>query len=107
MIQLSDYEWAVLREMAHSLLSNAVEHELPNGSYWEVSDTIVEHERKLLRKLSGGDVKGLMKALSDRETITREQYEKALEEFGIEGNTDEMLAANCWMLMYGPKIIVE
>lgn len=63
MKKLSEYEWAVLREMACSLLSNAVEHELPNGSYWEVSDTIVEHERKLLRKLSGGDVKGLKKAL--------------------------------------------
>lgn len=104
MKKLSEYEWAVLREMACSLLRNAVEHELPNGSYWEVSDTIVEHERKLLRKLSGGDVKGLKKALSGRKTITQEQYEKALEEFGIEGNTDEMLVANCWMLMYGPLV---
>ena len=106
MKMLSEYEWAVLREMACSLLRNAVKHELPNGSYWEVSDTIVEHERKLLRKLSGGDVEGLKKALSDCETITQEQYEKALEEFGIEVNTDEMLAANCWMLCSGPKIKV-
>lgn len=105
MIQLSEYEWAVLREMARSLLRNAVEHELPNGSYWEVSDTIVEHERKLLWKLAGGDVAGLKRAMSGHETVTQEQYEKALEEFGIEPNTAEMLAANCWMLMYGPKII--
>ena len=62
-------------------------------------------EVALLRKLAGGDVEGLKQALSDCGTITQEQYENALREFGIQPDTNEMLEANCWMLMCGPKII--
>ena len=100
-MRLSNREWADLKELARSLYRNI---EDTGSGYWTVGDTLVDREVALLRKLSGGDVEGLKKALSDCETITQEQYEKALKEFGIEPDTDEMLAANCWMLMYGPKI---
>lgn len=102
MIQLSEREWAVLREMARSLYRNI---EDTGAGYWTVGDTLVESEVSLLKKLAGGNVEGLKRALSDCETVTQEQYKKALTEFGIEPDTDEMLAANCWMLMYGPKIV--
>lgn len=52
MKELSEYEWAVLGEIACALLRNAVEYRLPNGSYWETSDTLVQSEMELLKKIA-------------------------------------------------------
>lgn len=101
-MRLSNHEWAVLKEMARSLYRNI---EDTGAGYWTVGDTLVDYEVALLRKLAGGDVEGLKQALGDRETVTLDQYEKALREFAIEPGTDEMLAANQWMLICGPKIV--
>lgn len=100
-MKLSNREWADLKELARSLYRNI---EDTGSGYWTVVDTLADREVALLRKLAGGDVEGLKQALSDCGTITQEQYENALREFGIQPDTNEMLEANCWMLMCGPKI---
>lgn len=100
-MELSKREWADLKELARSLYRNI---EDTGSGFWTVGDTLVDREVALLRKLSGGDVEGLKQALSDCATITQEQYENALKEFGIQPYTNEMFEANCWMLMCGPKI---
>ena len=52
MKELTEYEWAVLGEIAKSLLRNREEVEVPNGKYWVATDTLVEHEVELLKKIA-------------------------------------------------------
>ena len=101
MVQLSNREWAILKEMARSLLHNI---EDTGSGYWTVGDTFVDYEVAVLMKLCP-DVKGMKVALSDCETVTQSQYEKALEYFGIKENPDALIEANSWMLLRGPKIV--
>ena len=103
MKNLSKLEWARLEEMARSLLRNAER----TGDYWTVGDTFIDEEIALLRKLSKVvDVEGLIEGLSQCATITEAEFRAALKLYGIENGSDEMFKVNCWMLQYGPKIVV-
>ena len=97
---MTNQEWAILREIARSLYKNAEQ----TGGYWTVGDTFVDYEMSLLKKLAP-DVKGMKAALMECETVTQSQYEKMLKEFGIEGNSEELLQINCWTLQCGPKVV--
>lgn len=101
MVRLTNQEWAILKEMARSLLRNI---EDTGCGYWMVGDTLVDYEVALLKKLAP-DVKGMKAALMECETVTQSQYEKMLKEFGIEGNSEELLQINCWTLQCGPKVV--
>lgn len=112
MIQLSNYEWVVLRAMARSLYANAEKQ----GGYWTVGDTIVGEELALLKKLGGDfnefrrqvylhskpsvDITKVESVDCREHTIQRDEYEQLLVEFGIEA-----LQAYSWMLCSGPKVI--
>lgn len=50
---LSEHEWAVLREMARSLVKNLDYVDGTLGGYWTVGDTLVDYEVALLKKLAG------------------------------------------------------
>lgn len=101
MVQLSNREWAILKEMARSLLRNI---EDTGAGYWTVGDTFVDYEIAVLKKLAP-DVKGMKAALMECETVTQSQYEAMLKEFGIEGNPNELGEINSWTLLCGPKIV--
>lgn len=102
MVQLSNREWAILKEMARSLVNNL--EQCGVSYYWTTGTTLVKAEVDLLKKLAP-DVKGMKAALMECETVTQSQYETMLKEFGIEGNSEEMLQINCWTLQCGPKIV--
>ena len=113
-INLSDKEWAVLREMARSLYRNA-EHVLTD-KYWTVGDTLIDEEVALLKKLAG-DFDEFRRAVylasepsvdiyaSDEEIVPSEhvipmaEFIRLKEEYGVEN-----VRANTWMLNSGPKI---
>ena len=111
-LRLTEQEWAVLREMARSLYRNAEDQ----GVYWRVSDTLIESEMALLKKLADDfdefrrqvylhsepsvDITKVESVDCRAHTIAMSEYIKLKEEFGI-GNAE----ANCWMLCSGPKII--
>jgi hypothetical protein len=48
-IRLSEKEWAILREMAYSLVKNI---EPIGDGYYSVGDTLIDREVELLKKLS-------------------------------------------------------
>lgn len=114
MIELSNQEWAVLREMARSLYKNAEKHE--GGYCWTVSDTLVEFEVKLLKKLAGDfdefrrqvylasepsvDITEVESVDCRKHTIALSEYTRLREEFGI-----DQMDAFSWMLCSGPKVI--
>ena len=111
MVNLSEDEWAVLKEMARSLCRSAEDQ----GVYWTIHDTVIESEMAILKKL-GGDFDEFRRQVylasepsvdiykveevnpSDHE-ISLDEYEDLKIEFGIGA-----LEANTWMLNSGPKI---
>ena len=111
-MELSNREWAILREMARSLYRNAEKQ----GGYWTVGDTLVGDELALLKKLAGDfdefrrqvylasepsvDITKVESVDSREHTIPMSEYIRLREEYGI-GN----LQANSWMLCSGPKVI--
>ena len=113
MIQLSNQEWAVLREMARSLYRNI--EPAWSGNYWTVGDTLVEEEVKLLKKLGGDfdefrrqvylhsepsvDITKVESVDCRAHTIRLDDYEQLKVEYRISA-----LDANSWMLCSGPKI---
>lgn len=112
MIQLSNQEWAVLREMARSLYRNAEKQ----GGYWTVGDTLVDYEVALLKKLGGDfdefrrqvylhsepsvDLTKVESVDCRKHTIAVSEYTRLREEFGIDQKD-----AFSWMLCSGPKVI--
>lgn len=102
MVKLTNREWAILKEMARSLVNNLE----PCGVsyYWTTGTTLVKAEVDLLKKLAP-DVNGMKAALMECATVTQSQYETMLREFGIEGNPAELGEVNSWMLLCGPKIV--
>lgn len=113
MVQLSKNEWAILKEMARSLLRNI---EDTGAGYWTVGDTLVDYEIALLKKLSGDfdefsrqvylasepsvDITKAESVDCRAHTIRMSEYVRLKDEFGIEN-----LRANGWMLCSGPKIV--
>ena len=102
MVQLSNREWAILKEMARSLVNNL--EQCGVSYYWTTGTTLVKAEVDLLKKLAP-DVKGMKAALMECETVTQSKYEAMLKEFGIEGNPAEIGEINMWTLCCGPKIV--
>lgn len=112
MVQLSNREWAILKEMARSLV-RSVEKQ---GGFWTVSDTLVDDEVKLLKKLSGDfdefrrqvylasepsvDITKVESVDCRQYTIRLDDYESLKVEYGISA-----LEANSWMLCSGPKVV--
>lgn len=113
MNKLTEFEWAVLREMARSLYRNI---EDTGAGYWTVGDTLIESEVALLKKLAGDfdefrrqvylasepsvDITKVKSVDCRAHTIRLDEYERIKLEYGIEA-----LQANSWMLCSGPKII--
>lgn len=104
MVQLSNRECAILKEIARDLLNN-IEQD-GSGYYWTTGTTLVRSEVDVLKKLVP-DVKGIKAALEECATVTQSQYETMLREFGIEGNPSELVEVNSWMLLCGPKIVED
>ena len=48
-MELTEKEWQTLRVMAESMCRNIE----PMGDFWSVSDTLIDEEVELLRKLGG------------------------------------------------------
>ena len=112
MINLSEREWTILREMAWSLYRNS---EDTGFGYWTVGDTFVDYEIELLKKLSGDfdefkrqiylhsepsvDITKVESVDCRKHTIRLDEYERIKNEYGIAN-----LMANSWMLCSGPKI---
>lgn len=102
MVQLSNREWAILKEMARSLLNNLEQDGV--GCYWTTGAHLMKAEVNLLKKLVP-DIKGMKAALMECKTVTQSQYEAMLKEFGIEGNPAELGEVNSWTLLCGPKVV--
>ena len=114
MVQLSNKEWAILKEMARSLLRNI---EDTGAGYWTVGDTLVDYEVALLKKLSGDfdefrrqvylasepsvDITKVESVDCRAHKIRMCDYLRLKNEFGIDN-----LTANSWMLCSGPSILV-
>lgn len=114
-MKLSNREWAVLREMARSLVKNLDYVGGTLGGYWTVGDTLVDYEVALLKKLAGDfdefrrqvylasepsvDITKVESVDCREHTIPMSEYIRLKEEYGIGS-----LQANSWMLCSGPEI---